>query len=320
MISFIVIGKNIENTVDVCFSSILNAIQICNLEGESEIIYVDSKSTDSTIDKVKAFKSIEIYQILGKCNAAVARNIGAKESKGQYLFFLDGDMELISEFLISSVNLIKDNDFISGDLLNYNYDSNGQFIDMTPYFGKKMTEDKVESTTGGVFFIKKDLWNSVNGMRSYLKRSQDLDLGLRLAKKGKMLKRKKDLIVNHHTVSYFEQRRIKDFFFNGNYLYVGVLDRLHLFNPYFWAFFLRKDYSMIFLLLGICCVFFYGGLSLVPYLILIFLRVCFQRQKEHFSFIKYYIYFILRDLNILFGFLFFYPKDIELSYKYIDNV
>ena len=46
----------------------------------------------------KNFNEVKIYIITGKFNAAIARNIGAKEAKGD-VFFIDGDMEILPDFL-----------------------------------------------------------------------------------------------------------------------------------------------------------------------------------------------------------------------------
>jgi len=43
---------------------------------------VDSKSDDKSLEIVKEFPSIKAFTILGDCNAAIGRNIGAIEAKG----------------------------------------------------------------------------------------------------------------------------------------------------------------------------------------------------------------------------------------------
>ena len=90
MISFTVIGRNEEKNLRRCFNSIYNTI-LYNQIKDQKVIYVDSKSTDRSIDIAKEFRSITIYCITGYCNAAIDRNIGAKESKGNIFFFIDGD-------------------------------------------------------------------------------------------------------------------------------------------------------------------------------------------------------------------------------------
>ena len=98
MISFIVIGRNEGWKLTKCFESIYDTINYNKLINY-EIIYVDSASTDDSIDRAKNFNEVKIYIITGKFNAAIARNIGAKEAKGDVFFFIDGDMEILPDFL-----------------------------------------------------------------------------------------------------------------------------------------------------------------------------------------------------------------------------
>lgn len=98
MISFIVIGKNEAKTLNQCFKSIFKTVEYNNLN-EYEINYVGSDSTDTSIEIAMQFKGIRIFKITGVCNAAIGRNIGAKESKGDVLYFIDGDMEIMPNFL-----------------------------------------------------------------------------------------------------------------------------------------------------------------------------------------------------------------------------
>jgi glycosyltransferase involved in cell wall biosynthesis len=105
MISFIVCIQSILRTVAS------NAIQ------NHEIIYVDSDSSDNSIEEVKQFENVKIIKLTGEVNAAIARNIGASEAKGEVLFFIDGDMEIKESFL-SLIYSVEDGlyrDFVSGN-------------------------------------------------------------------------------------------------------------------------------------------------------------------------------------------------------------
>ena len=67
MISFIVIGKNEGWKLSKCIQSIYDTIEYNKLNN-SEIIYVDSSSTDKSIEKARKFKKIEIFQLTGYVN------------------------------------------------------------------------------------------------------------------------------------------------------------------------------------------------------------------------------------------------------------
>ena len=62
-----------------------------------------------------------------------------------------------------------------------------------------LTGDRYQPTTGGLFIIEKGLWDKVGGMDTRFRTGEDLDLGLRLAKKGYLLLRKKELFgISRH--------------------------------------------------------------------------------------------------------------------------
>ena len=100
MISFIVIGYNEGHKLKTCFKSIYKCVEFNRLPSY-EVIYVDSKSDDKSLEIVKEFPSIKAFTILGDCNAAIGRNIGAIEAKGSILFFVDADIHLRQTVLLS---------------------------------------------------------------------------------------------------------------------------------------------------------------------------------------------------------------------------
>jgi glycosyltransferase involved in cell wall biosynthesis len=207
MISFIIIGRNEGWKLPLCLKSVFLTIKENNLKNY-EVIYIDSNSTDNSIENAKILSEIKIIQLTGEVNAAIARNVGAKESKGDVLFFIDGDMELFPEFL-SFVYSEQDGlkcDFVSGNWVNINYDTNDKLLSEEIQF--KIDRDIIEQTTGGLFLIKGNIWNSIGGMRIIFRKSQDIDLGLRLAKARVFLFRKKEIAAKHHTVADLDKNRM----------------------------------------------------------------------------------------------------------------
>ncbi len=67
-----------------------------------EVIVVDGRSTDKTVEKVKNFKdklpSLKIFTSKIK-NVSIQRNLGAKNASGKYLLFNDADNRLPEYFL-----------------------------------------------------------------------------------------------------------------------------------------------------------------------------------------------------------------------------
>lgn len=315
MISFIIIGKNEGWRLTNCIKSVINAIQYNELVN-AEIIYVDSNSTDDSIDRAKQFRNVKIFLITGKCNAAIARNIGALESSNDILFFIDGDMEIESNFikLIYDDCLGLKHDFVSGQWLNYNYTNEGKFISKEVYNENNYT-DTYDYTTGGLFLIKKVLWFEVNGMKTKMKVNEDLDIGLRLAKENHFLLRKKELLAIHHTVPYNDKKRIWDLLFSGAQLFRIVLLRENILNKYGWMFFLRGNYTFFGLMLSILLSFiFLNPICLLFYFALIIVRTVMRKEHSMRLIITNLFYFPLYETSLLFGLFLFWPKNKKLEY------
>jgi glycosyltransferase involved in cell wall biosynthesis len=308
MISFIVIGRNEGWKLTKCFESIYKTIKQ-NTLSKYEIIYVDSKSSDDSIVRAKKFPEIKIFKLTSDTNAAIARNIGALEAKSDVFFFIDGDMEIIPNFLAlvysESKGLI--NDFVSGNWMNYYYES-AKLISKSPYLNMK--KDTIEKVTGGLFLINQSVWGKVGGMRDVFKMSEDIDLGLRLAKSNVFLHRKKEIAANHHTIAYLDKTRMWKDLFAFNHLYSsGLLYRSHVFNKHMYARLIRNDYTLL-LLIGISLLvaFTHYFFLYIFYFLLVFIR-----GKNGLS---RFAYLIIRDLSALLGFFFFWPKN-EKKIEYI---
>lgn len=315
MISFIIIGFNEGWKLSNCFESVINTIEYNGLKNY-EIIYVDSKSTDESISIAKKYKISKILVLTGVRNAAIARNVGVRESKGDVLFFIDGDMELFSDKLSVVYN---DSGgisfpFISANYENYFYDNNWNFLNKDNGMYSK-DRDFFTFTTGGLFLIERQLWNEVCGMDTRFKKSQDIDFALRLAKKGYMLLRKKELFAIHHMIPYLHSERKWKSFFDNLYSR-SFLYRDNILNKYTWKRILRNDTSV--------CILFASGLGLISskflfftlFFYLFYILIKAIRKKE--SYVSNFFYFILRDILVVIGFFFFYPSRAKEKYDVLQ--
>lgn len=208
-VSFIVITYNEEFGVKKCLKSI-SELQMENCE----IICVDSGSTDSTIEIIKRYKkemgNLSLFQIQGYANAAIGRNIGIKKSTKNLIYFIDGDVEIKRDFLLAAIDILrkKQADAVTGELAEYQYDSNYKSILAKiddRYYIKKQ---KYIYSSGGIFITKRSVIKEVGYFDENLEKNQDWDFTLRLTAKFKMLAIHK-LMGIHHTIPYHEWSRFK---------------------------------------------------------------------------------------------------------------
>lgn len=316
-ITFIVVGKDESKTLNLTFDSILKYIEI-NTINEFEIIYVDSNSKDNSIEIARKYKFVKIFLITSKPNSAIARNIGAENAKGEILYFLDADMEINPQFFN---NIFKENKlihpFISGQLENIFYDKNWNFLEKS-YLFKNLNDDCYVSTNGGYFIITKELWNSVGGMKNKYRRSQDIDLTLRIAKNGVLLLRKKEIFVKHHTINYNNKARIWKMLFDGSILYQSsILFRDHLLNKHFYKDFFRKQYTLFILFCSILLSFFSIEFLLIHPLTVFLRSYISNKAKGDSPRIIIFLNSYLKDIFSLCGIFFFFPNYDKIKYKAI---
>lgn len=309
MISFIVIGRNESLNITRCIKSIFNYCQENNIS-HYEILYVDSDSSDDTVDRVLAFNRVKVIKITGDINASVARNVGAKHSIGNILFFIDGDMEIEAAFYSVAIDGNGDliYDFISGEFIDYYYDNYGNLINKDRYF--KIAADRFEVTTGGIFMIKRSCWKLLNGMKNKYRRCQDLDFGLRMSLAGTKLFRKCEIICSHHTISYYDDLRLWKDLFNGNQMYQkSVLYRDHIFNPAIYNL-IKREVSLIALIVSIFLSILYTSYFLFLFIMLVFFKSVYKSKNgvsKNFS--KRFFYYGLLDIIVLIGLFLFWPSN-----------
>lgn len=308
MISYIVIGRNEEKNLRKCIIGIYESVLFLGSQ-QYEIIYVDSKSTDKSLEIAKEFNEIKLIEITGVCNAAIARNIGAKESKGEILFFIDADMEINAEFIADILD--------QSGKLKFNIVS-GQLIDIingveTTRFSNKFL--------GGIFLIRREIWESVNGMRTKYKTGEDLDLGLRLYEKGIHLHRKNSIITKHYTTDTFDKRRMWKMIWNMSAFYArSMLYREHIFSKQLYLKIWAVDKTFILLVLFLilsCLISFISPFLMLIYLLSVFLRSL--KQKNDINILELLMYYVVINLlTIIFIFTFF-PKSKQLEYLIVKR-
>lgn len=303
MLSFIVIGHNEGWKISECISGIIATVKHSDLS-EYEIIYVDSNSSDDSIARAKTFNEVIIIKLIADYNPAIARNVGFSKSCGNVLFFVDGDMILQPEFLEKVYSKEKGliADFVSGNWINHFYNTDGILIDNAIF--KSLSKDSIEKVTGGLFLINRSVYEIVGGMDPRFRKSQDIDLGLRLARKGIYLLRKKDIAAIHNTVSYTHKSRTwKEMWkhmYGRSFLY-----RKHILNPVIYSRFIRNEYSLLLLIICSCIFTLTNNYSLFwLYIVVILLRSHITRKLN----LNLIAFLISRDILVFFGFFFFYPK------------
>lgn len=309
MISFIIIGRNEGWKLRKCFYSIKELITFNSLQ-KTETIYVDSDSEDDSIEIAKENNVDYVIKISGNINSAVARNVGAEVAAGEVLFFIDGDIELIPfslEVIQYGEHHLKFS-YIVGFLDDVNYTNSWDYINQTPRSYKNEIKDQIVTIVGGgIFIIEKAIWKRFGGMDERLKRTQDRDFSLRMAKKGIFGIRKEEIFGLHHTIPYKNSKRMWKMLFDYTVCYNAVTIRRHFFNKHFWPKLLTEEFPLGILLLSIPLI------ILSPwYLVLYFICIVYKTRK-HFKnpihFISVLLNRLVQDIVLFISIFLFYPRE-----------
>lgn len=167
--------------LEKCLGSIIRATENRN---DVEIIIVDNGSTDGCDKKAAAMGAEVIYQTTG--NISLLRNIGAQQAKGEYLLFLDADMEVYATWFADIDKYFK-------QLETHVFGFMDLAPEEAPWFAKRWHErclnrrngiKVVDDLPGRNIYVKKANFDAVNGFDESLMTGEDKDLIMRLIANG----------------------------------------------------------------------------------------------------------------------------------------
>ncbi len=116
-VSVIIRAYNAEGTIERAVESVL----MQDFPRDSfEIVVVDDGSTDATVERLGAYKSLAGFRLIRQSNkgAVPAANSGLREARGKYVVLLDSDDVLGPELLKEEVMCLEynpDTDFVYSD-------------------------------------------------------------------------------------------------------------------------------------------------------------------------------------------------------------
>ncbi len=100
LVSVVVIGRNEGERLERCLSSVA---KMCRESFETEVIYVDSGSTDDSVEVASRLGATTVSLTLVRPTAALGRNAGWRLAQGKFVLFLDGDTVLNPHFVAQSL-------------------------------------------------------------------------------------------------------------------------------------------------------------------------------------------------------------------------
>lgn len=163
----------------------------------AEVIIVDNGSTDSTQSDFSKIKDLVYLRLDNNYGFGYANNAGAKIATAPYLFFLNSDMELLDDSLVSMVDYLQNHpavgligpQFLNPDLTPQGsvFPAQNIFNAFSEFWLKKNTYSKYTADTnnisnvwaisGGAVLISKKLFQDFGGWdKRYFMYFEDLEL------------------------------------------------------------------------------------------------------------------------------------------------
>ncbi|BCA79505.1 glycosyltransferase [Desulfuromonas sp. AOP6] len=170
-VSFIIPTKNEEKRLASCIDS----IKRCDKDGfYIEIIVVDNGSDDNTVSLARSLGAktyIDPDATIGKL-----RNIGAKNSVGDILCFVDADVNVGVEFLLSLEEILEDSSvgIVTGPIL---LPDNPSWVELIWALGRNNRKGRLEVfwSSSMNMIVKRHVFDSVGGFSENMKTCEDVD-------------------------------------------------------------------------------------------------------------------------------------------------
>ena len=220
-LSVVVIGRNEGIRLVRCIESIM---RMRPLNGSIEVIYVDSGSTDGSVERAERLNLKVISLNSTNPCAAAGRNAGWRASRAPILLFLDGDTMLEPNFVVDSIGELKDPRIavVFGD--RREIDPNGSIYNRVLDLDWLAPVGPVEFC-GGEALIRREVLERVGGYDEHLIAAEDTELCSRIRALGYVVLHVDRLMVHHDLAitrfSQYWRRGIRT-----GYAYAEVSERI----------------------------------------------------------------------------------------------
>ncbi len=197
-LSVIIISMNEEEHIAECISSVLEATK----DIDSEVILVDSASTDKTIDIARRYP-IRILQSKPswKLSSAAGRYLGFRYSSGEYVQFVDGDMSLSRKWVEEGISFLDKNNEAAGVMGAITQEYSKSPIDKR--FLRELKKTKVKKPEEVKYFFGSGLFRSrilreVGSFNPHITAIEERELCDRISAKGYHL-----WLLPHHMCHHY---------------------------------------------------------------------------------------------------------------------
>lgn len=200
-LSYVIIGKNAQSSIARLLDSVL-ANTPSRLS--AEIIYVDSASTDSTIEIVTQYPvTIVQLSVDQPLCASAGRYVGCQYATGSLICFLDSDMELLDGWLERALIELETNPqvaVVAGVVLDSDSALPAECVPPVDYSLYSNPQVKDVRHVGGAALCRRSILTLVGSWNPFIISDEEPELCLRIRRAGYRVTRLEYPMVRHHTI------------------------------------------------------------------------------------------------------------------------
>lgn len=168
---------------------LLKSISHQKYPGKLEVVIVDGKSVDKTVEEASKFsKEFDSFHILAsdKRDIGYQRNLGAKKAQFKYLLFLDADVQLSKNCLEIIYKQVVPERFVSNALHSSDERSLSNYMFLACAYGMVFFArlGRIPVTNGDFILTSKANHLKVQGFKEGSLVGEDVDYGVRSVKSG----------------------------------------------------------------------------------------------------------------------------------------
>jgi glycosyltransferase involved in cell wall biosynthesis/GT2 family glycosyltransferase len=246
VVSVVVIGRNEGARLTQCLLAVL---QVDWRGIAHECIYIDSSSTDQSMEEAKRLDAAAYMLDDAHPSAAKARNLGLQLARGEFIMFLDGDSMISPDFVAFALSKMTDSRrcAITGHLREAHPDHS--------FFNKMIDLDWITSVGeilffGGNAFVRRSCLLAVDGFNPALQGGEEPELCARLRANGWLIELF-DLPMARHDLGMTSFKEYWNRAFRSGIGLAEVAHQMHQIGNPLWQYEVRRDWwqGLLFLVL-----------------------------------------------------------------------
>jgi glycosyltransferase involved in cell wall biosynthesis len=198
-ISIIVPAYNASATLPLCLKAIFE-----QADSETEVIVVDDCSTDQS-GQIAELANANLLRTPARSGPAEARNLGAKKSSGETLFFVDADVVIAPESIHLVRDIFQQNPQISAVFGSYDdapaeHNFLSQYKNLLHHYVHHESQTRAGTFWAGCGAIRTEVFHAMNGFDSHLypyPSIEDIELGIRMVERNYEIRLERQLQGKH---------------------------------------------------------------------------------------------------------------------------